>query len=117
MDKIIDDKRAADLLSRVRDDIASLQHDVKHLVTHAGRHTLPDALRNSRDYAREGVERAGRIAREHPAGVSLGGVLLLGAVAAGIWLVLKGDCCGSAAVEGDASTVMPPGPSEDHPGL
>lgn len=99
MDKIFEDKRATDLLSRVRDDISSLQHDVKHLLTHTGHHTLPDALRTGREYAREGIGRAERVAREHPAGVSLGGVLLLGAVAAGVWLLLKGDCCAKPPVD------------------
>lgn len=90
---IIDDKRAVDLLSRVRDDISSLRHDVAHLVQHTGRHTLPDTVRNSRDYARDRIERAGEVAREHPAGVSLGGALVLGAVVAGVWLLFKGDVC------------------------
>lgn len=93
--KIFDDKRAADLLSRVRDDLSSLRHDVAHLVKHTGRHTLPDAVRSGREYARDGIERAGRVAREHPTGVSAGGLLLLGAVAAGAWLLIRGDgCCG-----------------------
>ncbi len=95
MDKIFDDKRAADLLSRVREDLSSLRDDVKRLAQHAGRHTLPDALRSGRDYARDGIDRAGRVAREHPAGVSLGGALLLGAVAAGVWWLIKSDCCRS----------------------
>lgn len=96
MDKLFEDKRAADLLSRVRDDISSLRHDVTHLMSHTGRHTLPDALRSGREYARDGIERAGRVAREHPTGVSLGGLLLFGAVAAGVWLMLKdGECRGA----------------------
>ena len=82
--KVFEDKRATDLLSRVRDDISSLRLDVKHLVRHAGTHTLPvgarELARSGRAYAKGGIQRAGRTVREHPAGVSLGGVLLFGAV-------------------------------------
>ncbi len=98
--KGFDDKRAADLLSRVRDDISCLRDDVKHLVRHTGRHTLPEGARelvsSGRGYARQGIARAGHVARQHPAGVSLGSVLLVGAVAAGLWLLLNDGCCRSA---------------------
>ena len=92
--KIFEDKRAGDLLSRVGDDLSSLRHDVAHLVQYTGRHTLPEAMRSGRDHARGGIVRAGRVAREHPTGISAGGVLLLGAVAAGLWLLfIKGNGC------------------------
>jgi hypothetical protein len=80
------------------------------LVGHAKRHTLPDGARelaksgrdrllSGRDYAADRVRYLGRSAREHPAGVSVAGVLLLGAVAAGVYLLLKGDGCGGRSDE------------------
>ncbi|MFC7336580.1 hypothetical protein ACFQY0_05270 [Haloferula chungangensis] len=106
-----EDKRASQLLSRVGDDLSSLRNDVKMLVNHAKRHTLPDGARelarsgrnqllSSRDYAADRVRYIGRSAREHPAGVSMAGVLLLGAVAAGIYYLMKGEgCCASSRHE------------------
>lgn len=103
-----EDKRASQLLSRVGEDLSSLRTDVKMLVGHAKRHTLPDGARelarsgrshllSGRDYAADRARYLGRSAREHPAGVSVAGVLLLGAVAAGIYYLLKGEgCCGQS---------------------
>ena len=106
-----EDKRASQLLSRVGEDLSSLRTDVKMLVSHAKRHTLPDGARelarsgrshllSGRDYAADRVRYLGRSAREHPAGVSVAGVLLLGAVAAGVYFLLKGgECCRAADEE------------------
>jgi len=103
-----EDKRASQLLSRVGEDLSSLRNDMKLLVGHTTRHTLPDGARelvrsgrsqllSGRDYAADRVRYIGRSAREHPTGVSVAGVLLLGAVAAGIYYLLKGEgCCRSA---------------------
>jgi hypothetical protein len=99
-----EDKRASQLQSRVGEDLSSLRNDVKMLVGHASRHTLPDGARelarsgrgrllSGRDYAAGRVRYLGRSAREHPAGVSLAGVLLLGAVAAGVYFLVKGEGC------------------------
>ncbi|MGB6222460.1 hypothetical protein [Haloferula sp.] len=108
-----EDKRATQLISRVGEDLASLRNDVKLLVGHATRHTLPDGARelartgrsqllSGRDYAAEGVRYLGRSARNHPASVSVGGLLLLGAVAAGAYFLIKGSgCCLSSAEEPD----------------
>lgn len=95
-----EDKRATQLLSRVGEDLSSLRNDVKLLVGHATRHTLPDGARelartgrsqllSGRDYAAERVRYLGRSARNHPASVSVGGLLLLGAVAAGAYLLIR----------------------------
>lgn len=108
-----EDKRATQLISRVGEDLSSLRNDVKLLLGHATRHTLPDGARelarsgrsqllSGRDYAAEGVRSLGRSAREHPASVSIGGLLLLGVVAAGAYYLIKGGgCCLSSAEELD----------------
>ena len=106
-----EDKRASQLYSRVGEDLSSLRNDVKMLVGHATRHTLPDGARelarsgrnqllSGRDYAADRVRYLGRSARQHPTGVSVAGVLLLGAVAAGVYLLLKSEgCCGQSEEE------------------
>lgn len=102
-DEFLGDKRASQLLSRVRDDLSSLRHDVRTLMSHTTRHTLPDEardlarsgrshLQSGRAYAVRGAHRVGRTAREHPAGISLGGVLLLGALAVGAYCLLSESC-------------------------
>lgn len=99
-----EDKRASQLLSRVGEDLSSLRSDVKMLVGHASRHTLPDGARelarsgrshllSGRDFAADRMRYLGQSAREHPAGVSVAGVVLLGAVAAGVYFLLKGKGC------------------------
>lgn len=99
-----EDKRASQLFSRVGEDLSSLRNDVSLLVGHATRHTLPDGARelaksgrsqllSGRDFAADRVRYIGRSAREHPAGVSVAGVLLFGALAAGIYFLLKSDGC------------------------
>lgn len=99
-DNPFEDKRASQLLSRVGEDLSSLRNDVKMLLGHTTRHTLPDGARglarsgrerllSGRDYAADRVRYLGHSARQHPTSVSVAGVLLLGAVAAGVWLVLR----------------------------
>jgi hypothetical protein len=92
METLLNDRRAADLLTRVREDISSLRHDVKHLMAHTGRHTIPDAIRDGSEQARDGLRRVGRAVRDHPTGLPLGGALLVGALAAGVWLLVRGNC-------------------------
>lgn len=92
--EMLNDKRALALLSRVRDDLSGLREDMARLVRHTGSRTLPDAVRSgreqAREFARDGIDRAGRVVREHPASVSLGSVLLVGAMAAGVWWLVNG---------------------------
>ncbi|MEP4078942.1 hypothetical protein [Haloferula sp.] len=110
INEAFEDKRAAQLFSRVGEDLSSLRSDVKLLVSHAARHTLPDGARelarsgrdqfqSGRDYATERVRHLGRSAREHPAGVSVAGALLFGVLAAGIYLLIKSDGCCEAPEE------------------
>lgn len=101
-----EDRRAAQLLTRVREDLSSLSHDVKTLLGHATRHTLPDGAKHlasrsgerlsvGRELASVKMRRLGDAARDHATGVSIGGLLLLGATAAGVYLAMKGGCGGA----------------------
>lgn len=110
INEAFEDKRASQLLSRVGEDLSSLRSDVKMLVGHATRHTLPDGARelagmgrsrllSGRDFAADRVRCLGRSAREHSTGISVAGVLLLGAVAAGVYLLLNREGCCERGVE------------------
>jgi len=107
---LFEDKRAGQLLSRVREDLSSLRHDVRTLMRHTARHTLPDGARElarsgrdqilqGRDYAADRVRWVGRSARQHPTGISVAGLLLLGAVGLGAYLLLREGCCREEAEE------------------
>jgi hypothetical protein len=97
------DPRANDLLSRVSEDISLLRQDIGNLFTHARRHTLPEAARGISDTARQrlltGREftteqlRALRSQIQQPATAWVGGAVLVGLLAAGVYWFLKSDCC------------------------
>ena len=90
-------------LDCVSDDISQLRHDVASLFSHTGRHTIPDGARDIADYGRDRIHAGGEFAasqlrymRAHPGQSSaglLGGLILLGAVGAGIYYLCKSDCC------------------------
>ncbi len=100
------DSRAAGLLSRVREDISHLRQDVANLLSHTTRHTLPQGARDIADSARHQLAAGGSYAasrlrslRESPPKQALGvlgGAILVGVIAAGIYAVCKSECRTSA---------------------
>lgn len=104
MPALTEDQKMKDLISRVGEDISQLKGDIGSLFNHTGRHTLPDSARELREQAREKLHAGGAFAasqlrylRQHPGQSSvgiLGGLLILGAVGAGIYYLCKSDCCG-----------------------
>jgi hypothetical protein len=106
---ITQDRKIKDLLSRVGEDVGQLKSDVASLLSHTGRHTLPTGARDLRDSAKDRLHAGGQYAvsqfRSHPAQSSaglLGGLLLLGAVGAGIYYLCKcdsGSCSGEEESE------------------
>ncbi|WP_193212451.1 hypothetical protein [Luteolibacter marinus] len=109
---LFQDDRAAGLLSRVREDIGHLRQDVRNLVRHTTRHTLPDGARglagSARDQLVAGRSYAAsqfRSLRESPQRQAIGvigGALLVGAIAAGIYIICKSDCCAAASADDEA---------------
>lgn len=95
------DPRAMDLLSRVGDDISVLRDDMRHLLSHAARHTLPDGAREIVHSARSGLT-AGkqhgmarlRHLREQPnqPATWVGGAVVMGLIAAGVYWFCKDGC-------------------------
>ena len=98
-----EDAKIKDLLGQVGDDISRLRSDISSFFAHTGKHTIPTGARDLRDSAR-GKLNAGsdfaasqlRYIADNPTRSSIGlagGLLLLGAVGAGIYYVCKSDCC------------------------
>ena len=98
------DPRANDLLSRVSEDVSLLRQDIGNLFSHATRHTLPEGARTLADTARNRLSagrnysaeqlRALRGQLNQPAAAWVGGAVVVGLLAAGIYLFCKSDCCG-----------------------
>ena len=99
------DPRANDLLSRVSEDVSLLRQDIGHLFSHTARHTLPSGARDLAETARNRLS-AGRdysaaqlrVLRDQvnqPATAWIGGAVVVGLIAAGIYWFCKSDCCQS----------------------
>lgn len=110
---LLQDRKVKDLLSRVGEDVSQLRNDISSLLNHTGRHALPESARELRDSARSRLHAGGEFAvsqlrnmRAHPgqssAGI-LGGLILLGAVGAGIYYLCKcdGGSCFNDEIEED----------------
>lgn len=105
------DPRAHDLLSRVSEDISLLRQDVGNLFSHATKHTIPEGARGLADSARTRLLagrtysaeqlRALRAQVNQPAAAWVGGAVVVGLLAAGIYLFCKSDCCGLGCEEPD----------------
>ena len=104
------DDRAMDLLSRVGDDISVLRDDVRHLIGHTARHTLPAGARELAGSARDTLATGRQHAVEHLRGLRehpnqpvtwVGGAVALGLLAAGFYWLCK-DGCRADSCGGDA---------------
>ena len=95
------DRRASSLFSRVREDLSHLRADVGNLVHHTARYTVPQGARDIADTARHRLAEGGHFAasrlrslRSSPPrqaiGV-LGGAILVGVLAAGIYAIVKSE--------------------------
>jgi hypothetical protein len=105
------DPRANDLLSRVSQDVSLLRQDIGNLFSHAAQHTLPEGARELADTARNRLAagrnfsaaqlRALRSQVNQPAAAWVGGAVVVGLLAAGIYLFCKSDCCAGRCEEAD----------------
>jgi hypothetical protein len=105
------DPRANDLLSRVSEDVSLLRQDIGNLFSHTARHTLPEGARGLADTARNRLAAGKLYSAEHlnalrnqvnqPATAWIGGAVVVGLIAAGIYLFCKSDCCSSGYAEED----------------
>jgi len=105
------DPRANELLSRVSEDVSLLRQDIGQLFSHTAQHTLPESVRGLADSARSRLAagklysaeqlRALRSQVKQPAVAWVGGAVVVGLIAAGIYLFCKGDCCGECCEQED----------------
>jgi hypothetical protein len=103
------DPRANDLLSRVSEDVSLLRQDISNLFSHTARHTLPAGARELADSARNRLAagkvysaahlRALRDQVNQPATAWIGGAVVVGLIAAGIYWFCKDGCCLSGCDE------------------
>jgi hypothetical protein len=105
------DRRASSLLTRVREDISHLRHDVGNLVQHTARYTVPQGAKELADTARHRLAEGGHYAasrlrslRSSPPRQAIGvvgGAILVGVLAAGIYALMKSESARANAVNGD----------------
>jgi hypothetical protein len=110
-DSPLQDSRTVGLLSRVREDIAHLRQDVGNLARHATFQTLPQSARELAEGARHRIAAGGSYAasqlrsfRASPPRQALGvigGAILIGALAAGIYAVCKSESCAARRREAE----------------
>lgn len=99
----LNDPRTGDLLSRVSNDISLLRQDVRNLLSHTRHHTLPTGARELADTARSRLLAGRDYTSEHlralgdqlhrPSTAWVGGAVVVGLLAAGVYWFIKSDCC------------------------
>ncbi|MCU0776708.1 MAG: hypothetical protein MUF86_03470 [Akkermansiaceae bacterium] len=97
------DPRANDLLSRVSEDVSLLRQDIGNLISHTARHTLPVGARELADTARNRLAAGKVYSAEHlralrdqmnqPTTAWIGGAVVVGLIAAGVYWFCKDGCC------------------------
>ena len=105
------DPRANELLSRVSEDVTLLRQDVGNLLSHAARHTVPEGVRELADSAKAHFAASRRNSAEQlrmlrqqlnqPAAAWIGGAVVVGLIAAGVYLFCKSDTCRCCCDDGD----------------
>lgn len=100
------DHRGSNLLQRVRQDISHLRNDISKLLSHSTHETIPNSARDLAEQAKNQLAAGGAYAtsrlrdlrHNHPSASNVGlvgGVLLAGAIAYGVFAICRG-CCGSS---------------------
>jgi hypothetical protein len=79
-------------MNRVREDVSTLRDDIRHLISHTTRQTLPNGVRELAGQAKQQIANRGALAASgirdlgarHPAGL-IGGAVVIGLLAAGAY--------------------------------
>lgn len=106
------DRRATGLLDRVRDDVSRLRDDIGNLLTHTTRETLPNSAREIADQAKQqfaagsayAASRIRSLSRQpqHQSASWVGGAVVTGLLAYGIYALLRNSRCDRATTNCDA---------------
>ena len=101
------DRRATGLLDRVRDDVSRLRDDIGNLLTHTTRETLPNSAREIADQAKQHFAAGSAYAASRLRGLSsqpqrhsanwVGGAIVTGLLAYGVYALLRNSCCNGTA--------------------
>ena len=110
---IVSDRRATGLLDRVRDDVSRLRDDIGHLLTHTKRETLPNSAREIADQAKQQFAAGSAYAASRLRGFTrqpprhsaswVGGVVVTGLIAYGVYALLRNNCCNQATTNSAAN--------------
>jgi len=95
------DARAANLLSRVSEDVSLLRQDIGNLVSHTAHQTVAGGAREfaenartriaaGKEYSAEQLRALGEQIKQHPA-AWLGGAAAVGLISAGAYLLFRGE--------------------------
>lgn len=110
---LFSDRRAAGLLNRVRDDVSHLRNDIGNLLSHAKSETLPNGARELADQAKNQFAAGSAYAasrlrglRNQPPSHSagwIGGALVAGLIAYGVYALCRNGCCAIGTNGSDGS--------------
>jgi flagellar basal body-associated protein FliL len=94
-------------MNRVREDVSTLRDDIRHLISHTTRQTLPNGARELAGQAKQQIASRGATAAtrirdlgtRHPAGL-IGGAVVIGLLAAGAYALTHHNGHQSATLQG-----------------
>lgn len=108
---LFSDRRTSGLLDRVRDDVARLRDDIGSLLIHAKDETLPNGARELADQAKHQFAAGSAYAasrlrglRSQPSHQSagwVGGALVAGLLAYGVYALFRNGSCGRGEIPED----------------
>lgn len=89
---LLNNSRSTGLMNRVREDVSTLRDDIRHLISHTTRQTLPNGARELAGQAKLQISSRGAnaathlrdLGTRHPAGL-IGGAVVIGLLAAGAY--------------------------------
>lgn len=90
-------KDSSDFLSTIRDEIGDLRDEIAKVARKRGllrreptfTEKAAEQWHHGRDFVRDQAQSVARTAREHPTGLSLGSLVILGAVGYGIYTMMN----------------------------
>jgi len=110
---LFSDRRAAGLLNRVRDDVSHLRNDIGDLLSHAKRETLPNGARELADQAKQQFAAGSAYAASRLRGLRsqpptpsagwIGGAVVAGLIAYGVYALCRNGCCTNATEDSQES--------------